>query len=177
MATTNRQILAGTFATPDGGSRGAGAVGGAFPDKIGNAAVLHVKPDGTAKFVESRDWGAGRGALLGGVIGIIGGPAGMLAGGGIGALAAKLRDSGFKNDQLEQLGKSLAPNSSAAVLEIAGDAVPTAEQLLRTLGAQNVVTEPLDSSVAELFSGEQTPETEPEPAAVPSTTSPGAALS
>jgi uncharacterized protein DUF1269 len=168
MATTNRQILAATFATPDGGSRGAGAIAGAFPDKIGNTAVLHVKPDGTAKFVESKDWGAGRGALLGGVIGIIGGPLGILAGGGIGALAAKLRDSGFKNDQLEQLGKSLGPNSSAVVLEIAGDAIPLAEQLLKVLGAENVVTEGVDSSVADIFSADQAPEPEPEPAAVPS---------
>jgi hypothetical protein len=174
MATNGRQILAATFPTPDGGSRGAGAVGGAFPDKIGNTAVLHVKPDGTAKFVESKDWGAGRGALLGGVIGIIGGPIGIVAGGGIGALAAKLRDSGFKNDQLEQLGKSLGPNTSAVVLEIAGDAIPTAEQLLKTLGAQNTVTEAVDSSVADIFSGDQTPEPEPEPGAVPAMTSPEA---
>jgi uncharacterized membrane protein len=171
MATTNRQILAATFATPDGGSRGAGAIGGAFPDKIGNTAVLHVKDDGTAKFVESKDWGAGRGALLGGVIGIIGGPLGIIAGGGIGALAAKLRDSGFKNDQLEQLGKSLGPGHSAVVLEIAGDAIPVAEQLLKALGAGNVVTEALDSSVADIFAGEQEPEPEPEPAAVPSASS------
>ena len=40
--------------------------------------------------------GAGRGALLGG---IIGGPLGVIAGGTIGGLASKLRDSGFKNDQ------------------------------------------------------------------------------
>ena len=173
MATDTRQILAATFASPDGGSRGAGAVGGAFPDKIGNTAVLHVKPDGTPKFVESKDWGAGRGALLGGVIGIIGGPVGILAGGGIGALAAKLRDSGFKNDQLEQLGKSLGPNSSAVVLELAGDAVSTAEQVLKALGAQAVVTEPVAASVADLFSGEHTPEAEPEPEAVPAMTSPG----
>ena len=175
MAISNRQILAATFETPDGGSRGAGAVGGAFPDKIGNTAVLHVKPDGTPKFVESKDWGAGRGALVGGAIGILGGPIGILAGGGIGALAAKLRDSGFNNDQLEQLGKSLGPNSSAVVLEIASDVMPTAEQLLKTLGAQNVVTEAVDSSVADLFSGEQTPEPEPEPAAVPSLSTPAGA--
>ena len=169
MATTDRQIVAATFATPDGGSRGGGAVGGAFPDKIGNTAVLHVKPDGTAKFVESKDWGAGRGALVGGAIGIIGGPVGIVAGAGVGALAAKLRDSGFKNDQLEELGRSLTPNSSAVVLEIGGDAVSTAEQLLKTLGAQDVVTESVDSSVADLFSGEQAPEPEPDPEAVPST--------
>src|SRR5436189_6455400 len=116
-----RKVLAASFTTPDRGSRAAGALGGAMRDKIGNTAVLFVKPDGKAKFVESRDWGAGRGALLGGAIGIIGGPVGMLAGGAIGALTAKLRDSGFKNDQLEELGRSLEPNTSAVVVRIASD--------------------------------------------------------
>jgi hypothetical protein len=64
MADRDRKILAASFATPDGGSRGGGALGGAFPDKVGNVAVLHVKPDGKPKFIESKDWGAGRGALL-----------------------------------------------------------------------------------------------------------------
>jgi hypothetical protein len=158
-----RKLLAATFATPDGGSRAAGAIGGALRDKIGNSAVLFVKPDGKAKFVESKDWGAGRGALLGGAIGIIGGPLGILAGGTIGALAAKLRDSGFKNDQLEQLAKSLGPNSSAVVVEIASDAVGTAKELLEPLGAQEVVVEEIDSAVATLFDEEAEPT--PEPAA------------
>ena len=48
---------------------------------------------------------------------------------------AKLRDSGFKNDQLEQLGKSLQPNSSAIVVEIASEAIDTAKGLLEPLGA------------------------------------------
>src|SRR5437588_1173709 len=162
MADSNRKILAASFSTPDGGTRGSAAVGGAFPDKVGNAAVLLVKPDGSVKFIESRDWGAGRGALLGGAIGLIGGPIGILAGGGIGALAAKLRDSGFKNHQLEQLGKSMQPGSSASVLEISEDAVPTAEQLLKVLGANEIVVEQIDSSVAELFEGEQAPAPEAE---------------
>jgi uncharacterized membrane protein len=168
MTDGNRKIVAASFSTPEGGSRGGGAVGGAFPDKVGNVAVLHVRPDGKAKFVESKDWGAGRGALLGGVIGIIGGPIGILAGGSVGALASKLRDSGFKNDQLEQLGKSLTPNGSAVVLEIAGDAVPTVEQVLKTLGAQEVVVEDVDTNVANVFAGEEAPTPEPEPAATPS---------
>jgi uncharacterized membrane protein len=168
MADASRKIMAASFLTPDGGSRGGGAVGGAFPDKVGNVAVLHVKPDGKAKFVESKDWGAGRGALLGGAIGIIGGPLGIVAGGGIGALAAKLRDSGFKNDQLEQLGKSLTPNGSAVVLEIAADAVTTAEQLLKTLDAQEVVVEEVDTNVANIFAEEAAPTPEAEPAATPS---------
>src|SRR6478735_8097060 len=41
-----RKILAASFTTPDGGSRGAGALGGALHDKIGNTAVLYVRPDG-----------------------------------------------------------------------------------------------------------------------------------
>jgi uncharacterized membrane protein len=168
MADTTRKIVAASFATPDGGTRGGGSVAGAFPDKVGNVAVLHVRPDGKAKFAESKDWGAGRGALLGGVIGIIGGPLGIVAGGSIGALASKLRDSGFKNDQLEQLGKSLGPNSSAVVLEIAPDAVPIVEQLLKTLGAQEVVVEDLDTNVADLFADDEEPAAEPEPAATPS---------
>ena len=163
-----RKLLAATFETPDGGSRAAGAIGGALRDKIGNSAVLFVKPDGKAKFVESKDWGAGRGALLGGAIGIIGGPLGVLAGGSIGALAAKLRDSGFRNDQLEQLGKTLGPNSSAVVVEIASDAVDTAKQLLEPLGAKEIVVENVDSNVATLFDDEAEPTPEPEPAATAS---------
>ena len=170
MADPDRKILAASFGTADGGTRAAGAVGGAFPDKVGNAAVLHVKPDGTVKFVESKDWGAGRGAFLGAVIGIIGGPAGILAGGGIGALAAKLRDSGFKNDQLETLGKSLGANNSAVVVELAADAVPGAKDILKPLGAKDVVEEDIDSSVADLFAGDEAPAPEPEPAASPTTT-------
>ena len=166
-----RELLAATFETPDGGSRAAGAIGGALREKVGNSAVLFVKPDGKAKFVESKDWGAGRGALLGGAIGIIGGPIGILAGGSIGALVSKLRDSGFKNDQLEQLGKSLQPNTSAVVVEIASDAIDTAKELLEPLGAQNFVVEDLDENVASLFAQDAEPEAEPEPAATSSESS------
>jgi uncharacterized membrane protein len=165
MAENARKLIAATFETADGGSRAAGAIGGSMADKIGNTAVLYVKPDGKAKFTESKDWGAGRGALLGGAIGIIGGPLGILAGGTIGALTSKLRDSGFKNDQLEQLGKSLKPNSSAVVIEIAADAVEQARQLLEPLHAQEIVVQDLDASVASLFDEEPEPTPEPEPAA------------
>lgn len=165
MVAQNRRIVAASFVMADGGARGAGAVAGAFPDKVGNTAVLGVKPDGTVKFVESKDWGAGRGALLGGAIGIIGGPLGILAGGGIGALAAKLRDSGFPDNQLEALGKTLQPGGSAVVVELAADAVATAQALLDALGANTVVVVDIDASVAALFDQEAEPEPEPEPAA------------
>ena len=158
MADENRKILAAQLRHPGRRLAGRRIGGGAFPEKVGNTAVLHVKPDGKVKFVETRDWGAGRGALVGGVIGIIGGPIGILAGGGVGALAAKLRDSGFKNPQLEELGKSLGPNGSAVVIEIAADAIPTAQELLQTLGAKQIVIEDVDHSVASLFEGEEAPQ-------------------
>jgi uncharacterized membrane protein len=157
MTDQERNIVAASFSTTDGGSRAGGAIAGAFPDKVGNTAVLHVRPDGTPKFVESRDWGAGRGALVGGAIGILAGPIGILAGGGIGALAAKLRDSGFKNDQLEQLGKSLGPGQSAVVVEIAADAVEPARAIAQALGSTAFVVETIDTSVASLFTGDEAP--------------------
>ena len=165
---SGRKILAASFTTPDGGSRAGGALGGALRDQVGNIAVLYVRPDGKAKFVESKDWGAGRGALLGGAIGILGGPLGIVAGGAVGAAVSKLRDSGFKNDQLEQLGKSLQPNSSAIVVEIGSEAIDQAKQLLEPLGGQNFVVEDLDENVASLFSQDAEPVPEPEPAATSS---------
>jgi uncharacterized membrane protein len=163
MADQNRIIFAASFASADGGSRAAGAIAGGLAGQVGNTAVLVVRPDGTPKFTESKDWGAGRGALIGGAIGILGGPLGIIAGGSIGALAAKLRDSGFKNDQLEQLGTSLGPGHSAVVVEIASDAVDTAKALAKALGSTNDVVEDIDSNVAELFHADAAPE--PEPAA------------
>ena len=80
----------------------------------------------------------------------------------------QLRDPGFKNDQLEQLGKTLGPNSSAVVVEIASDAVDTAKQLLEPLGAKEVVVEDIDSNVATLFADEAEPTPEPEPVATAS---------
>ncbi|MGV1010693.1 MAG: DUF1269 domain-containing protein [Dermatophilaceae bacterium] len=163
--TGTRQILAAAFSTPDGGSRGAAAVAGAYPDRIGNAAVLYVRPDGTPRFVESKDWGGGRGALVGGLLGIIGGPLGMLAGSGIGAIAAKLRDTGFKDHQLRRLGNSLGLNSSAVVIELATDAVPDAQRLLAALGATHVVVEPVDQDVSALFATHPAPQPDPDPVA------------
>jgi uncharacterized membrane protein len=167
MNAVERKILAAAFPARDLGSRAAAAVAGAFPDKVGNTAVLNVDADEKVKFVESKDWGAGRGALVGAAIGIIGGPPGMLLGGGIGALAAKLRDSGFNDKELERLGETLVPNSSAVVIEIAADGVDTAHKILDALGAQVVVKEAIDASVAGLFESERPPAPEEVQAAQP----------
>jgi hypothetical protein len=50
------------------------------------------------------------------------------------------------------------------VFEIAADAVPTAEELLKTLGAKELVSEDLDLSVAALFDQDEAPAPEAEDA-------------
>lgn len=153
MSTTvpTRTILAATFASPDGATRAAASVIGAAPEKIVNTAVLHVKADGTPTFTETKDWGAGRGALVGGAIGLVGGPLGVLAGSGVGILATRLHDVGFRNTQLKALGETLEREESAVVFEISSDAVTQTTALLTSLSAREVVVEPVDADVSALF--------------------------
>ncbi|ROS61151.1 uncharacterized protein DUF1269 [Frigoribacterium sp. PhB160] len=155
---TTRQILAASFSTPDGGSRAGAAVTVAHPGKIGNTAILSVKSDGTPRFMETNDWGAGRGALVGGAIGLIGGPLGVLAGSGIGVLASKLRDVGFKDAELRELGASLGARESVVVFELATDTVASARRVLESLDAERIVAVPVDTSVADLFASVPAPD-------------------
>jgi hypothetical protein len=101
------------------------------------------------------------------VIGIIGGRLGILAGGSIGALAAKLRDSGLGlQEQPARAARQVArPERLRGRDRARGRRRPHAEQLLETLGAAEVVVEEIDSSVATLFEDEQVPEPEREAAA------------
>ena len=87
-----------------------------------DTAVIMVDTDGTLHIKDSEDIGlgkgAGRGAIIGGVIGLLAGPAGVVIGAGAGALLGGLfneGDDGFRDEELEELGKKLAPESSAIV--------------------------------------------------------------
>ncbi len=79
---------------------------------------IHVKE--TAEKISGE---AGIGALVGGAIGILAGPVGIITFGALGAalggMSAKLDDVGFDDSQLERLGQSLLPGESAilAVLD------------------------------------------------------------
>ena len=85
-----------------------------------DVAVIRCNEKGKVKIKESGDMstgkGAGIGALVGGVVGLLAGPAGvawgLVIGGGSGALAA-LRDSGFEDKSLKELGSALLPGTSA----------------------------------------------------------------
>jgi uncharacterized membrane protein len=85
-----------------------------------DVAVIRCNEKGKVKVKETGDMstgkGAGIGALVGGVVGLLAGPAGvawgLVIGGGSGALAA-LKDSGFEDKSLKELGSALLPGTSA----------------------------------------------------------------
>ena len=126
------------------GERGAGASlkdfqaahrAGAI-DLIDAAVIVHTA-DGKVKFEETADpsgkkW-AKRGAIAGGVVGLIFPPSIIVSaavGGGAGGIWGKIRDKGFKDEDLREIGESLPPGSSAIIV-IAEDRM--IEQLERGL--------------------------------------------
>ena len=94
-----------------------------------DAAVIVHGADGKVKFEETVDpsgkkW-AKRGAIAGGLVGLIFPPSiivGAAIGGGAGGIWGKVRDKGFKDEDLKAIGESLEPGSSA-IIAIAEDQV------------------------------------------------------
>jgi uncharacterized membrane protein len=81
---------------------------------IKDAAVIQRGMDNTLHIHETGDMSGGKGATVGGIagaaIGILAPPAILVAsaaGAAIGGLAAKLRDSGFRDERLREIGESL----------------------------------------------------------------------
>jgi uncharacterized membrane protein len=90
-------------------------------DLIDAAVILHTLDD-KVKFDETADpsgkkW-AKRGAIAGGIVGLIFPPS-MIAsaalGGGAGGLWGKIRDKGFRDEDLREVGEGLPPGSSAII--------------------------------------------------------------
>lgn len=120
---------------------------------IKDAAVLSKDEQQKLRISESADKGFGRGAMVGGVagaaVGILAGPIGWAALGGaaIGGLAAKLRDGGFPDDRLRQIGEGLHPGSSALVAVIEHVWLEDVERMLEQKGA-DLATEAVAADIA-----------------------------
>jgi uncharacterized membrane protein len=90
---------------------------------VENTAVIEKDADGTVALSEREDrsgrQGLKRGAVLGGLLGVIIAPLAILpaaaAAAGAGSVIDRLRDTGFDDDQLRQAAEEMAPNSSALV--------------------------------------------------------------
>jgi uncharacterized membrane protein len=121
---------------------------------IQNAAVLKVSPDGKLRIHETADISGGRGMVIGGVVGgVIGlfGSAVLLPlgiGAVAGGLAAKLRDTGFPNQKLQDIGARLQPGNSLLIVAVDDSAVEPVSAILKDAGA-DVVREAIDGKVAQ----------------------------
>jgi uncharacterized membrane protein len=137
-------------------------------DLIDAAVIVHTA-EGKVKFEETADpsgkrW-AKRGAIAGGVVGLIFPPtiiASALVGGGAGGIWGKLRDKGFKDDDLREIGESMEPGTSA-IIAIAEDRV--VERLQRGLeGYERIARHTVSAEAALAITAEMT-DTADEPVA------------
>ena len=122
---------------------------------IQDAAVIRRDKKDKLHVKETGDWGGGKGAaagaVIGGTIGLILGP-GAIVTAGVGALiggvSAKLRDSGFPNDRLAKIGEGLEPETSAIVAVIDHKWVADMEKEMDEAGA-DVLTEAISADIHE----------------------------
>jgi uncharacterized membrane protein len=119
------------------------------------AAVVWRAEDGKLHIKEPDDKttgaGIGVGAVLGGMLGTLAGPAGIVlgasAGAAIGGLAAS-GDSGIPDERLEEIGETLTPGTSALVVLLHESDVEETRQALVEQGGEVMVTS-LDADLAE----------------------------
>lgn len=128
---------------------------------IEDAAMVFKDVDGKIRLRQTRDVMPGQGAASGGwvgaLVGIIGGPLGILAGGALGAAAgglfAKLRDVGIDDDHMRELGEQLDRGDAALfVLLNDYDVTAVAMELRRFEGELFYST--ADEAIAERFRDE-----------------------
>ncbi len=128
--------------------------------RIQDAAVIRRDAKNRLHIHETGDMGPRKGALIGGttgaIVGLLAGPGALIVGAAgalVGGLAARLRDSGFPDARLKEIGAALKPGTSAIVAVIEHRWVQELEEELARAGAQ-VLTEAIQSDiVAQLEAG------------------------
>jgi uncharacterized membrane protein len=120
---------------------------------IRDVALIQRDAEGELHIEDSKHNGMGRGAVIGGVagaiVGVLTGPIGWAAVGGvlIGGLSARLRGSGFRGERLQRLGDTLGPDSSALVAVVEHTWL---DEVTKYLGkrAREVVVEAVKADIA-----------------------------
>lgn len=157
MSDVPMELVVAAFNDEDGASQALKELKEAKKEKligITDAAVIQRRADNKVHIHETGDMSGGRGAVIGGIvgaaIGLVAPPAILVAGGvgaAIGGLAARLRDSGFPDDRLRELGEALQPGTSALVAVIELKWVEEVERELESFGAR-LVTEAIKADIA-----------------------------
>jgi len=155
MTTSTVEVFVATYDTEDGAAAASNAFQAAQRDgaiDLIDAAVIVHTADDKVKIEETADpsgkkW-AKRGAIAGGVVGLIFPPSIIVSaavGGGAGGIWGKVRDKGFKDEDLKQIGNSLPPGSSA-IIAVAEDRM--VEQLERALSGYDKIAKHVVSAEA-----------------------------
>ncbi len=147
------QVVVAAFRSADGASQALRQLKVIDRTVLGvrEAAVLVRDDENKLEIKESHHVAKGAviGGVVGGVLGLIAGPVGWVAAGGaaVGALANRLRDSGFPDARLREIGEGLKPGTSALVVVVEQRWVRELEEELQAEAA-DVVTEALRAEVA-----------------------------
>jgi len=155
MSTTTLEVFVAMYGSEDGAAAAAKDFQAAERDgaiDLIDAAVIVHTADGKVKFEETADpsgkkW-AKRGAIAGGVVGLIFPPSIIVSAavaGGAGGVWGKVRDKGFKDEDLKEIGNSLPPSSSA-IIAVAEDRM--VEQLESALGGYEKIAKHVVSAEA-----------------------------
>jgi uncharacterized membrane protein len=110
-------------------------------ERIESYAVVSMDLKGKLRVRDQRKRDAGVGAILGGVVGLLGGPiavaAGATAGGAVGYLTGDA--VGIPRDQVESMKQSLTPDSSALVVVLDDRWVQDVERDMNQAHARAVI--------------------------------------
>lgn len=152
-----QDVLVAAFPNEEGGKQALHRLQDArkagFIDFKDAAVLMRDAQSHKLQISETADKGFGKGAAIGGVagaaVGILAGPVGWatLGGAAVGGLAAKLKDGGFKDERLRQIGEKIPPGSSAMVAVVDHPRLQEVEKMLKEAGAE-VATEMVGEEVA-----------------------------
>lgn len=128
---------------------------------LASAAVVERTPEGTLRIPEGAEnvgpVGMASGSLLGMLIGVLGGPVGVLVGWGSGALVGGAFDIDrleMSDEALTVLGRAMPPGSTAVMATVAEPAIEVIDGEMAKLDGQ-VTRRPVDEVVAELEAAEE----------------------
>ena len=162
MGSDTMDIVVAAYASEDGAKAAlkdfqaaerAGAI------NLVDAAVVVHTAEGKVRFDETADpsgrrW-AKRGAIAGGVVGLIFPPsiiASAAVGAGAGGIWGKVRDKGFKDEDLREIGESLPPGSSAIIAIAEDRMIAQLEQALA--GYERIAKQALSAEAAAAIAAE-----------------------
>jgi len=111
-----------------------------------NVVLIHKEAEGKIDVKEAAEKISGEaaiGALVGGALGLLAGPVGVItfgaAGAALGGLSAKFDDVGFDDERLEMFGETLEPGKSAILAVLESQFSEKLVQELKNRGAQVAV--------------------------------------